>query len=92
MWSLAKFVFLCVVAAAVGLAAVSVPIGDKTAAEHLRALVEAHAPREEPKVAVPAPRPAPSRGAALAGDRPPADDHSDDDRAALERLIEKRTR
>jgi len=92
MWSLAKFVFLCLIAAAVGLAAVSVPVGDRTVADRVRALVEAHAPREEPKVAAPAPRRAPSRGAVLAGDRPPADDHSDEDRAALERLIEQRTR
>jgi len=91
MWSLAKFLILCLVAAAVGLAAVSVPIGPKTAAEYVRELVAAHAPKADPTPAAPAsaPRPAPSR---VAADRAPADDHSDDDRAALERLIQKRTR
>lgn len=99
MWSLAKFVILCVVAAAFGLAAVSVPVGGKTAAEHLRALVEAHAPEAVPlpKAAPPsraptaAARPTPPRAHDPA-DRAPAEDPSDEDRAALERLIQKRSR
>ena len=91
MWGLFKFLFLCAVATAAGIAAVSIPVGDRTPAEHLRALFEEGE-------AAPAPAPAATEKRVMrerrrqAAARPPAEEPTQEDRAALERLIGEKVR
>lgn len=136
MWSLLRFAFLSALAVAVGIAAVSVPIGGKTPAEYVRSFLETHfadepptastnldppkARNSSPKASVPsrATREAPpprqaktgasgsnqaakgaraSRGAEERGiprvdEQAPAENPTDEDRAALERLLNERIR
>ncbi len=89
-----KFLVLCVIAVAAGVAAVSIPLGGKTAAEHVRALSEAWLPADEKPAARPAKGSAPrmARQRPSEPDRAPADDHSEEDRAALNELIGKKVR
>ena len=93
-----KFLFLCILAVAAGIAAVSFPIEGKTAAEHVRGLVEGglqpakKAKPEPPPAKGSPPRMARQRPSEPPADRPPADNHSEEDRRALERLIGEKVR
>ncbi|AKU90044.1 hypothetical protein [Vulgatibacter incomptus] len=93
MWGLVKFAFLVLVAIAVGLAAVSLPIEGKTAAEHVRALL-GQGSSESPKADRQKAPPARASAAPIpaSANRPPAEAPSDDDRKALDRLIGDRIR
>ncbi|WP_373045997.1 hypothetical protein [Vulgatibacter sp.] len=93
MFGFLKFLFLCALAIVAGVAAVAIPIEGKTAAEHVRALVE------EQLAGGPAPK-KPAQGAPprMARQRPsqperaPADDHTEEDRRALDQLIGQKVR
>ncbi len=97
MWSFAKFAILCVIAVAVGLVAVSLPIEGRTPAEYVRGLFETHLAKEKAK---PQPAPKPVRAASQPAkaapvrkaDNPPADHPTDEERAGLERLLGEKAR
>jgi hypothetical protein len=94
MFGFLKFLVLCVIAVAAGVAAVAIPIDGKTAADHVRALVEGNLPGDEKPAARPA-KGAPPRMARQrpsTPDRAPADDHTEEDRKALDELIGKKVR
>ena len=95
MFGFLKFLVLCLVAVAAGVAAVSIPVGGKTAADHVRSLVEGRLGPPEPSPARPAkgspPRMARQRPVQPA-ERAPADDPTDEDREALDQLIGKKVR
>lgn len=96
-----KFLFLCLLAVAAGIAAVSIPIEGRTVAEHVRSLVEeatgsqspparrAEAKRPEGKAP---PRMARQRSSEPARENPPADHPSEEERRALEELIGSKVR
>lgn len=86
-----KFLLLALIAVAAGVAAVSVPVEGRTVAEHVRALLDDDAPAPARKREA-APRMARKQALRQASDRPPADAPTDEDRAALEKLIGERVR
>jgi hypothetical protein len=94
MFGFLKFLILCVLAVAAGVAAVAIPIDGKTAADHVRAFVEGNSGGAKP-----APPPAEGSPPRMARKRPsapepkePADDHTEEDRAALKELIGSKVR
>lgn len=86
MFALIRWAFLCFLAVLAGVAAVSIPLGEKTLAERLRDLAEG---AEVERVAVEAAK----KALARIGEEepPPSDEITDEDRKALERLIGERT-
>lgn len=86
MFALIRWAFLCFLAVLAGVAAVSIPLGEKTLAERLRDLAEG---AEVERVAAEAAKKALAR---IAEEEPlPSDEITDEDRKALERLIGERT-
>lgn len=87
MFAMIRWAFLCFLAVMAGVAAVSIPLGERTLAERLRDLatdveVEGIAAKAAKKALV-----------KLADEgAPPAEEITDEDREALEALLEKRTR
>jgi hypothetical protein len=102
-----KFCFFCGLAVVAGVVAVSIPFAGRTPAEHVRRLVHeatgavvaaipspaAAAPAHRPAAPAPAAAPAPTAPVlARKASRPPADDHTASERAALDELIGKKSR
>jgi|GEM_PF-2318107 len=86
MFALIRWAFLCFLAVVAGIAAVSIPLGGKTLAERLRDLAEG---AEVERVAAEAAKKALAR---IAENEPsPADEITEEDRKALERLLGERT-
>jgi hypothetical protein len=106
MFAFLRFCFLCLLAVVSGVAAVSVPVAGHTPAEHVRRLVHrlggvaATIPGSPPAVAAPSgqaragsPASVPATPAlARKAPRPPADNPTAAERAALDELIGKKTR
>lgn len=86
MFALIRWAFLCFLAVLAGVAAVSIPLGEKTLAERLRDLAEG---AEVERVAAETAKKALARIAEE--EPPPSDEITDEDRKALERLIGERT-
>jgi hypothetical protein len=102
MFRLLKFLFLCALAIAAGIAAVSVPVAGKTLAGHVQAWL-AEPPADRPaarpsaksaagpaKAATAPAKKAAARPAPTAKPRPIEDDPTPDERKALEKLIGSR--
>lgn len=100
MSGLLKFLLFCILAVAAGVAAVSVPIDGKTAAEHVQALLDdgGGRPSTPPPTSRPDQKPVAAQRKAAARKTPaaapdPGDDHpTEEDRKALDELIGKRVR
>lgn len=85
MFAMIRWAFLCFLAVMAGVAAVSIPLGERTLAERLRDLasdveVEGLAAKAAKKALV-----------KLADEESPVEDLREEDREALEALIETRT-
>ncbi|HLV61124.1 MAG TPA: hypothetical protein VKY51_06960 [Fredinandcohnia sp.] len=85
MFALIRWAFLCFLAVVAGVVAVSIPIGERTLAERIRDLAA------DVQVENLASQAAKKALAKLAEDEaPPAEDLTDEDREALEAILEKR--
>lgn len=85
MFALIRWAFLCFLAVLAGVAAVSIPLGGKTIAEHIRGLAS---DVEVDRLAAQAARKA--LGRLGEEETPPADELTEEDRQALERLLGER--
>lgn len=95
MAGLLKFAVLCLLAVAAGVAAVSIPVEGKTAAEHVQAWLDGGQPRPSapPPTSRPDQKPLAKVAKPQAPAAPPDDEHpTEEDRKALDELIGKRVR
>lgn len=88
MFALIRWSFLCFLAVLAGVAAVSIPLGEKTVAERLRDLASGV---EVEALASEAAKKALDRLGEKEEEAPPQDELTDEDRQALEALLGERT-
>lgn len=87
MFALIRWSFLCFLAVLAGVAAVSIPLGEKTVAERIGDLVSR---AEVDALASKAAKEALVRLSEADGESPPQDELTDEDREALEALLDER--